>query len=30
VEDRVERALSSFFYQETKRRPVVTVAMMEV
>lgn len=30
VEERVERALSNFFYQETKRRPVVTVAMMEV
>ena len=30
VEDRVARALSTFFYKETKRRPVVTVAMMEV
>jgi ribonuclease J len=30
VEERVERALSNFFYQETRRRPVVTVAMMEV
>jgi ribonuclease J len=30
VEERVERALSSFFYQETKRRPLVTVAMMEM
>jgi ribonuclease J len=30
VEERVERALSDFFYQETRRRPVVTVAMMEV
>jgi ribonuclease J len=30
VEERVERALSEFFYQETKRRPVVTVSMLEV
>jgi ribonuclease J len=30
VESKVERALSSFFYRETKRRPVVTVALMEV
>jgi ribonuclease J len=30
VEERVERALSSFFYRETKRRPVVTVALTEV
>jgi len=30
VEERVERALSEFFYQETKRRPVVTAAMLEV
>ncbi|MGD2041794.1 MAG: ribonuclease J [Anaerolineae bacterium] len=30
VEEKVERALSSFFYRETKRRPVVTVALMEV
>jgi ribonuclease J len=30
VEEKVERALGEFFYQETKRRPVVTVAMMEV
>jgi len=29
VEDRVERALTDFFYRETKRRPVVTVAMVE-
>jgi len=27
VEEKVERALSSFLYQETKRRPVVTVAL---
>jgi ribonuclease J len=30
VEAKVEKALSSFFYRKTKRRPVVTVAMMEV
>lgn len=30
VEEKVEQALSSFFYRETKRRPVVTVALMEV
>jgi ribonuclease J len=30
VEARIEKALSGFLYQETKRRPVVTVAMMEV
>jgi ribonuclease J len=29
VEERVAQALSSFFYRETKRRPVVTVALME-
>ena len=27
VEEKVERALSSFLYQETKRKPVVTVAL---
>jgi ribonuclease J len=30
VEKKVERALSDFFYRETRRRPVVTAAMMEV
>ena len=30
VEDKVEEALSNFFYQKTRRRPVVTVAMVEV
>jgi ribonuclease J len=30
VEERVEKALSSFFYRETKRKPVVTVALLEV
>lgn len=30
VEKEVERALSDFFYKETRRRPVVTVAMVEV
>jgi ribonuclease J len=30
VENRVERALANFFYKETRRRPVVTVAMVEV
>jgi len=30
VEERVEKALSSFFYRETKRKPVVTVALVEV
>jgi ribonuclease J len=30
VERRVERVLSDFFYKETKRRPVVMAAMMEV
>jgi ribonuclease J len=29
VEARIEKALSSFFYQETRRRPVVTVALTE-
>jgi ribonuclease J len=29
VEERVERALSSLFYRETKRKPVVTVALTE-
>lgn len=30
LEKRVEEALSDFFYQQTRRRPVVTVALMEV
>jgi ribonuclease J len=30
VEEEVERALSSFFYRETKRTPVVTAALVEV
>jgi ribonuclease J len=30
VEEEVEQALSSFFYRETRRKPVVTVALMEV
>jgi ribonuclease J len=30
VEKKVEQALSSFFYRETRRRPAVTVAMIEV
>jgi ribonuclease J len=30
VEEKVEQALSSFFYRETKRKPVVTVALIEV
>jgi ribonuclease J len=30
VEEKVERALSDFFYKETRRRPVVTVAMMDI
>jgi ribonuclease J len=30
VEQRVEQALSNFFYRETRRKPVVTAAMMEV
>jgi ribonuclease J len=29
VEEKIERALSSFLYQETKRKPVVTVALTE-
>jgi len=29
VEEKVGQALSSFFYRETKRKPVVTVALME-
>jgi ribonuclease J len=30
VEEKVERALSNFFYRETRRKPVVTAALMEV
>ncbi|MFC2023708.1 ribonuclease J [Chloroflexota bacterium] len=30
VEQKVEKALSGFFYRETKRKPVVTVALVEV
>jgi ribonuclease J len=30
VEERVERALSDLFYRETQRKPVVTVALVEV
>ncbi len=30
VADRVEQALTSFFYRETRRRPVVTVALVEL
>ena len=30
VEAKIEQALSSFFYRETRRRPVVTVALIEV
>lgn len=30
MESRVEEALSSFFYRETRRKPVVTAALMEV
>jgi ribonuclease J len=30
VEKKVEQALADFFYKETRRRPVVTAAMMEV
>jgi ribonuclease J len=30
VEKKVERALSDFFYKETRRRPVVTAVLMEV
>jgi ribonuclease J len=29
VEDRVEQALSNLFYRETRRKPVVTVALVE-
>ena len=29
VEEKVEQALSSFFYRETKRRPVVTAVLLE-
>ena len=30
VEEKVEKALSNFFYRETRRKPVVTAALMEV
>jgi ribonuclease J len=30
VEEQLERALSNFLYRETRRRPVVTVALVEV
>jgi ribonuclease J len=30
IEEKVERALASLFYRETKRNPVVTVALVEV
>ena len=30
VEEKIERALSSFLYKETKRKPVVTVALTKV
>jgi ribonuclease J len=30
IEGKAEQALSSFFYRETKRKPVVTVALVEV
>jgi ribonuclease J len=30
VEEQLERALSNFLYRETRRRPVVTVALIEV
>jgi ribonuclease J len=30
VEEKVEQALSSLFYRETKRKPVVTVALVEI
>ncbi len=30
VEEKVERALSDLFYRETQRKPVVTVALLEV
>jgi len=29
VQDKVEQALSSFFYRETRRKPLVTVVMLE-
>jgi len=29
IEEQVEKALSDFFYRETKRRPVVTSAVIE-
>jgi mRNA degradation ribonuclease J1/J2 len=29
VEEKVEKALADFFYRETKRRPVVTAALVE-
>jgi ribonuclease J len=29
VEEKIEQALSSFFYRETRRKPVVTVALVE-
>jgi ribonuclease J len=29
IEKKIEQALSSFFYRETRRRPVVTVALIE-
>jgi mRNA degradation ribonuclease J1/J2 len=30
VEQKVEQALSDFFYRETRRKPIVAAAMMEV
>lgn len=30
MEKKVEKALSNFFYKQTRRRPVVTVALLEV
>jgi ribonuclease J len=30
LEAKIERALSNFFYRETRRKPVVTAALMEV
>jgi ribonuclease J len=29
VEEKIERALATFFYRETRRKPVVTVALVE-
>jgi ribonuclease J len=29
VEEKIERALSTFFYRETKRKPIITVALVE-